>query len=241
LQNLFLQERPARFYLGFKASLAVEQYIHSRYHMYRAVYFHKTTRAAEVMLRLLFRRFKELLGAETERAAKEKIAPGISDSVLRAFTGRTSLADYLTLDDHSITEFWKCCERSNDNLLKELGTGLLHRRLYKAIDVTARPAHKIADFIAEARRLIEKRGLRPEYAMVSDTPEDTPYKPYNPDAEKPANQIYVEGAAGRVEALAANSDIVQTLTKKYTLTRYYYPAALRVEIKALAEDKLGKD
>ncbi len=241
LQNLFLQESPARFYLGYKASLAVEQYVYSRYHMYRAVYFHKTTRAAEVMLRLLFKRLKELLDATPRKAARLKVVPGISDSLLRAFSGTISLDDYLMLDDHTITEFLKCCEHSSDKLLKELGPGLLHRRLYKAIDVTGQPPHRVADFVSDARHAIENRGLLPEYSLVSDTPEDTPYRPYDPDSEKPANQIYVENAAGKIEALTANSDIVQPLTKKYTLTRYYCPASLRDEIEALAMTKLGKD
>jgi uncharacterized protein len=241
LQNLFLQEAPTRFYLGYKASLAVEQYVYSRYHMYRAVYFHKTTRAAEVMLRLIFKRLKELLDGVASKAAKRKVVPGISDSLLRAFSGNISLGDYLMLDDHTITEFLKCCEHSSDSLLKELGPGLLHRKLYKAIDVTGHPAHRVADFVSDARHVIENRGLMPEYSLVSDTPEDTPYRPYDPDSEKPSNQIYVENAAGKIEALAANSDFVQPLTKKYTLTRYYCPESLRDEIEAVARTKLGKD
>ena len=84
LQNLFLQESPARFYLGYKASLAVEQYVYSRYHMYRAVYFHKTTRTAEVMLRLLFKRLKELFDASPRKAARLKVVPGISGPLHRA-------------------------------------------------------------------------------------------------------------------------------------------------------------
>ena len=161
--------------------------------------------------------------------------------MLNAFSGTIPLNDYLMLDDHTISEFWKCCEHSNDPLLRELGSGLLHRRLYKAIDVTGQPMHKVADFVSEARHGIEQHKLLSDYSLVSDIPEDTPYKPYDPDSEKPANQIYVENAAGKVEALTANSDIVQPLTKKYTLTRYYCPASLRDELKAIAKTKLGKD
>ena len=91
--------------MGYKASLAVEQYVYSRYHMHRAVYFHKTTGAGEVMLRLLFKRLKELLDATPRKAARLKVVPGISDSLLCAFSGTISLDDYLMLDDHTITEF----------------------------------------------------------------------------------------------------------------------------------------
>ncbi len=241
MQNLFLQEKPAKFFLGYKASLAVEEYIYSRYHMYRMVYFHKTTRAAEVMLRLLFKRLKQLLDDAEGEDAKRKVVPGIPEAILHAFSGTISLDDYLMLDDHTITEFWKHCEHCKDALLRELGSGLLHRRLYKAIDVTGQPVHKVADFVSEARHAIEGRNLVPDYSLVSDTPADTPYKPYDPDSEKPANQIYVENAAGKIEALTVNSDIVQPLTKNYTLTRYYCPEHLRDKIKSLADTRLGKD
>jgi HD superfamily phosphohydrolase len=241
LQNLFLDETRSRFYLGYKAALAAEGYIYARYHMYRMVYFHKTTRAAEVMLRLLFRRYRELIQDAGSEDARRSVAPGTPASLLQAFSGALMLDDYLRLDDCAISEFWRCCEQSQDATLRELGSGLLHRRLYKAIDVTGRPIEKVADFVSDARRAIEQHQLQPEYCLVSDTPEDTPYKPYDPESEKPANQIYIENAADKIEALTAGSDLVQPLTKKYTLTRYYCPGSLRLELKALAETKLGKD
>ena len=37
LQNLFLDETRSRFYLGYKAALAAEEYIYARYYMYRMV------------------------------------------------------------------------------------------------------------------------------------------------------------------------------------------------------------
>ncbi|MDY0170881.1 MAG: HD domain-containing protein [Thermoguttaceae bacterium] len=241
LQNLFLQENTDRFYLGYKASLAVEQYVYSRYHMYRSVYFHKTTRAAEVMLRLLFRRLKELLDSGQDADARRRLVPGAPDTLLRAFSESISLSDYLMLDDHTIGELWKWCQYSSDATVRELGGGLLHRRLYKAIDVTGRPIDKVADFVSDARSLIADRALLPEYCLASDTPEDTPYKPYDPDSEKPAKQIYVEDVGGTINPLTANSDFVHPLTRKYTLTRYYCPESLRDDIRRLAENKLGRE
>jgi len=58
IQHLLLDEQKHRIHLSNKAYTAAETYVFARYHMYRAVYFHKTTRAAEVMLRLLFRSYK---------------------------------------------------------------------------------------------------------------------------------------------------------------------------------------
>ena len=164
--------------------------------MYRTVYFHKTTRAAEVMLRLLFRRYRELVEKAEGDSARESVAPGTPPSLLRAFSGSLRLDDYLRLDDCAVVEFWRCCENSQDPLLRELAAGLLHRKLYKAIDVTPHQSNQVAAFVTEANRIIQDRGLSPEYALADDAPADTPYKPYDPDAEKPATQIYVETAGG---------------------------------------------
>ena len=61
LLHLHVDEDNNRFFLSHKALFAAESYVFARYHMYRSVYFHKTTRAAEVMLRMLFKRYKDCL------------------------------------------------------------------------------------------------------------------------------------------------------------------------------------
>ncbi|MFO0928917.1 MAG: hypothetical protein U0736_18165 [Gemmataceae bacterium] len=65
-----------RFYLTRKGIAAAETYLFARFHMYRTVYFHKTSRAAEVMLKLL-------LSGSTSRStpacrpAPPRPAPGV--------------------------------------------------------------------------------------------------------------------------------------------------------------------
>jgi HD superfamily phosphohydrolase len=68
LQHLHLDGDKKRFYLSHKGIIAAEAYVFARHHMYKTVYFHKTTRAAEVMLRLLFKRLKELLLTKKNKA-----------------------------------------------------------------------------------------------------------------------------------------------------------------------------
>lgn len=233
LQNLFLDENKGRLYLGYKASLTVEAYIYARYHMYRSVYFHKTTRAAEVMLRLLFKRLKELLDAESGTAARRRVLPGVPEAVLQVFTASIPLDDYLMLDDCTIVELWKRCTAAPDSLLRELGRGLLDRRLYKAIDLTGAPPEQSVGFGGKARDLLQSLGLASEYNLVCDAPADTPYKPYDPDAETPANQTYLERPNGNIEPISTDSAIVQTLAKRYILTRYYCPVSLHDRLKGL--------
>ena len=77
--------------------------------MYRPVYFHKTSRAAEVMLRLIFKRFKQLVDLARAGLDVQAIVPGAPENVLTAFSERPSLQVYLGLDDHAMTELFKAC------------------------------------------------------------------------------------------------------------------------------------
>ena len=72
IEHLQLDGDKPRFCLSHKGLMAAEAYVFARHHMYRTVYFHKTTCAAEVMLRLIFKRFKCLLDEASSKSAKAK-------------------------------------------------------------------------------------------------------------------------------------------------------------------------
>ena len=241
VEHLRLDVEKSRFYLSGKAFPAVESYVFSRYHMYRAVYFHKTTRAAEVMLRLLLQRYKQLLNARDSEAAKKAIVSNAPEEVFRAFSTDLSLNAYLALDDHSITGFLKACERADDPVLKDLGGGLLHRRLFKARDASHADGAATAEFWAQARQRIQEQGQDTDYCLAYDTASDTPYKPYNPDPGEPATQIYVDLGNYGPRELTTLSEPVLQLRKKYTLLRYYFPESLRDVIGEVADRTLGKE
>ncbi len=243
IQHLFVEnadKKGGRFFLSQKAFCAAEAYVFSRYHMYRTVYYHKTIRAAEVMLRLLFKRYKELVEQAASPEEKQAVVPGASPGVLSAFSGKISLGQYLALDDYSIGEFFKACEHSPDGWIRTLGVGLLNRTLYKAQDVTGADPTKIADFVSSARTMMKEKGHDDTYSFVDDKASDTPYKPYDPDAEKPATQIYVDTLEGRKE-MSTQSDAVATLRKKYTLLRYYFPALVRDDVDSIWKKVFGKE
>lgn len=236
---LLAQLRPdaanKRFYLTRKGLSAAETYLFARYHMYRTVYFHKASRAAEVMLKLFLRRYKETSGTHGDG----RDAIGVIGDL---FSGQMSLTRYLELDDHSITQMLKAAVRSPDATLASLADGLLNRRLYKALDVTAfASAHGLARLVELNERVQRRLGqlrLDPDYTFVEDTASDTPYEPYSPDAERPARQIYVESNDGRVVEISAVSEALLQLRKPYTMIRYYFPATFRDEIARIAQSAL---
>lgn len=240
LQNLFFNSDRGRFYLGYKAMLQAEQYVFARYHMYRSVYFHKTTRAAEVMLRLLFQRFKALLDAKNTDRSKHGIVPGAPHAVVLAFSQRMTLGEYLALDDHTMSEFLKACAGSKDKTLRELARGLLDRRLFKATDATGIVSTNVANFTEKAKEIIEEAGFDRDFAFADDAPGDIAYKLYNPESSNPATEIYVETHAGQQKELSIESDNVRQLTKGYTLVRFYYPEEVRDRIHQEAEPLLAR-
>jgi uncharacterized protein len=234
IHNLNLDHEKRRFYLDRKALAEAERYVFARYHMYRTVYFHKTSRAAEVMLRLIFKRFKQLVDLAGATEDVQSLVPGAPESVLTAFSGRPPLAVYLALDDHAMTELFKACARGNDPLIRELGEGLLNRKLYKAVDVTFASPRAASDFTGVALDKIKRLGLDPAYSLVGDSPTDTPYKPYGPDDLRPVDQIFVEGPSGGWQEISQASRSINTLQNEYRLLRYYFPSRIRDVVTSVA-------
>jgi HD superfamily phosphohydrolase len=222
-----------RFYLTRKGLDAAETYLFARFHMYRTVYFHKTARAAEVMLNLLFRRVKEVIDTRGT-------IPAVCSPLIEAFTGQMSLGRFLDFDDHTVTEFLKECTRADDALLAGLANGLLNRRLHKAVDVTgwidSRERPRIMEFDGRVRERMRQVGMDPRWCWVEDKASDLPYEPYSPDADRPARQIFVENSAGRIVEISTVSESLAQLGKTYTVIRYYAPAHFRDEMLRLASD-----
>lgn len=230
--------------VGLKGQSSVEQYIFARRNMYLRCYFHKTCRAAEVMLRHVFERFRSLL--ENQGAdSVGKLLVGINPILLRAFGGKEKipLHDYLELDDCSITEFFRACAASADPTLAYLGKGLLDRRLYKVIDASDVGNDRISEFSGKIQDKLKgapaklPKDFPSDFICKTDTIKDTPYKPYNPD-ESPLNQIFVETAEGKVAELNTVSPRVVALAREESLLRYIFPAELDADIRPIAEATL---
>ena len=234
LTHIGVDKERSRLHLSNKALLAAEAYIFARYHMYKTVYFHKTTRAAEVMFKLLLRRFSAAAkGLSLDDALK--LVPDAPRAFIRAFVGMMSLQEYLALDDHSVTEFCKGASTAEDKPLRELASGLLHRKYFKAYDVTGAKFEKIDTFKGLVEDLLERRGLEQEWNFQLDSPGGTPYNAYDPDSEEPSTQIYVEDLAGVPREISKLSEPVAQLTKTYSMLRFYFPEFLRDDIMSIGE------
>ena len=122
-----------------------------------------------------------------------------------------------------------------------LGSGLVNRKLFKAVEASDAQSSAVGDFTAAVTKLLQDSDLDPAYSFVYDTPADTPYEPYDPDEAKPATQIYVQTTLGEIREISLESDAVKQLTKRYTLLRYYFPETIRTKVDKIAKKILKKE
>ncbi len=114
-------------YLGPKGVPVAEEYLEARFRLYKMVYMHKTTRAAERMLNsLLTIAVQQLRGSEM--AEREPL--------LRYLTSEEpSLGLYLDLDDATVWAALAALSMNSNPQIAELAKRLRERRLYKCFDV----------------------------------------------------------------------------------------------------------
>ena len=160
--------------LGRKAFQAAEGYVLGLFHLYFAVYFHKTTRGAEKMLTALLRRVNELAqGGEVIRTGLDADHP-----IIQYFKTKT-LGSYLKMDDFVIWGALQSTTSAKDDVVRELSTRLLDRDLYKAIDISARLFSGGEAALARAKGRLEKAKKAGEFGSIDlfeDVARRDPYK-----------------------------------------------------------------
>ena len=132
-------------YLGPKGLQVAEEYLEARFRLYSMVYMHKTTRAAEQML-------SALLSTVGKHVKTGKIGSAERDAVSRYLALETpDLDSYLALDDAAIWTFMESLSKSATGPEQQLARRLLHRCLYKCVDIGVRDEPKGNLYIRERR------------------------------------------------------------------------------------------
>jgi len=224
-----VDEREERLYVAARGLYAVEEYLQARYYMFRQVYFHRTLRSAEAVLRSALRRALEVKA----RGGDVWCAPGTAfEKVLCG--SPLKLADHIEMDDSDVLFHLKQWRRSNDPILSDLSRRFVGRRLFKAIDLDM-PGEERAGFVSAARRAVERRGFDADYYFVEDQAADIPYYSYYAaDAAEPKSLIHVEDgyARPRLREISEVSESVRGL-RGYRLHRVCFPPEAKEEVYAL--------
>jgi HD superfamily phosphohydrolase len=218
-----------RIYVAARGLYAVEEYLQARYYMFRQVYFHRTLRSAEAVLRSTLRRALELVEAGEEVWC----APGTAfEKVLRRQT--LTLQDHLEMDDSDVLFHLKQWRRTKDTVLNDLSHRFIGRRLFKALDLDMPPGER-AQFLAAARACVARAGFEPRFYFIEDHAGDVPYyNYYTAEGAEPKARIYVEDgyARPRIREISEVSGAVRGL-QRYQLDRICFPPEVKEEIYAL--------
>jgi len=227
INALAIDEENDRIYVEARGLYAVEEYLQARYYMFRQVYFHRTLRSAEAVLRSIVRRALHLHenGVEVWHATGTAFEKILRREVL-------TITEHLQIDDSDFVFHVKQWQHSKDSILSNLSRRFIERRLFKAIDLDM-PATEKEEFLSMAREVVRQSGYDPDYYFIEDRASDVPYyKYYAAERAEPKTHIYVENgyAHPKVMEISEVSSVVTGLQHGYELHRVCFPAEVKNEV-----------
>jgi uncharacterized protein len=227
INALQIDQEGDRIYVAARGVYAVEEYLQARYYMFRQVYFHRTLRSAEAVLRSALRRALELVrkGASVWSAAGTAFEKILQRQAL-------SITEHLEMDDSDVIFHMKQWQSAEDPVLRDLSRRFVGRRLFKAIDLDM-PETERQQFLEAARAVVVSGGFDPDYYFIEDRASDVPYYGYyTPEGVEPRTRIYVEDgyAHPRLREISEVSEAVRGLGHGYELHRICFPAEVKEEI-----------
>lgn len=232
IKSIEIDEVNDRLYISAPGIYAVEDYLQARYYMYRQVYFHRTLRSAEAVLRVLLNRAL-CLYKDGELLLSSGAAP-----MNKVLSGqRLDLHEHLELDDTDFMFSIKQWQHETDPILSDLAKRFLNRRLFKAFDLDM-PETARASFVTDARQIVADAGFDPDYYFVEDRAGNAPYSFYSTDSADAKNLIFVEDGFAQpvIREISAVSAAVRGLQEGYRIHRICFPAELKDVIRRLYHD-----
>ena len=235
IKSIEINEADDHLYVSAAGIYAVEDYLQARYYMYRQVYFHRTLRSAEAVLRLLLRRaiYLTKTGGDVwkpDGSPMNKVLAG----------EKLGLREHLEIDDADFLFCIKRWQHSSDVILSDLAGRFLNRKLFKAYDLDMPEADRLS-FIDESRNVVAGAGFDPDYYFVEDKAGNAPYSFYSTETDA-KELIFVEDGFSRpvIREISSVSPAVRGLQEGYRVHRICFPAEVKEKIAGLYHTD-GKD
>ncbi len=229
IKSIQINEPDDHLFVSAPGIYAVEDYLQARYYMFRQVYFHRTLRSAEAVLKALLRRALSIFAGGGDIWFRADTA---FEKVLRGQS--LILTEHLSLDDSDFYFYIKQWQSSSDAILADLSSRFLDRRLFKAFDLDM-PESQRPGFVADVRSIVAGRGFDPDYYVIEDETGNAAYNFYSTDTTDPKNLIFVEDGFSRpsIREISEVSSAVRGLQQGYRIHRLCFPAELKDEIAEL--------
>lgn len=188
-----------------------EEYVFARYSMYWQVYFHKTTRSCEMVLRSVLCRARDLMATRPDAVYVPPSLTFIFEPDL-AHSPEAWLAAFVELDDTDLYHAIKVWRHSADPILADLADRFINRRLFKTLRAPADAARR------QAIREVVERAYGAEavgYYHHVDRPSDSAYDYYTAGADTAAIRVVLgpaprNGASGAPVRWEEISRVTQT-------------------------------
>jgi HD superfamily phosphohydrolase len=208
---------------GSKGLPAVEGFFLARLFMYQQVYFHKATRAAEVMVRMLFKRAVDLV-----RDGGHADLPPVLLAMARGESVTASA--YQSMDDGTVWGTIERWEHSTDSVLRDLSTRLRQRALFKSELLEQADVPRVEELTHAVRDIVAAQGFDPRYYATFDVADVTAYE--EPVDEEDA--LRVIDRRGRAKTLGRSSFLMGRLRgETLLLRRLVFPAEVREKVQTL--------
>lgn len=233
IKSIEIDEENDRIFVSARGLYAVEDYLQARYYMFRQVYFHRTLRSAESILRSLLKRALDVF----QNGGNVWCAKGTAfEKVLKG--EKLLLSEHLELDDTDVFFHIKQWQKSDDAILADLSNRFLNRRLFKAFDLDMPEAER-AEFLEKARKITADSGFDTDYYFIEDRSRDVAYYFYTAKNSESKNQIYVQDGFSRpqIREISEISAAVRGLQKGFEMHRLCFPAELKEEIAKIYHQK----
>lgn len=206
-----------------------EDFIMGRYYMYTNVYFHKTTRSAELIIDKIFERASKL-----EEEGKIDLPDDLLE-ILKKGLCKECVKNYINLTDNTIWHYICLWTNSEDIILKDLCDRLLNHRFFKVVKIENQ---NIFDFVSDTQRIYKENNLPIEYYLLRDEATSSTYKdPYifqTPKSEGKENereaseQIFLFDEKGNNKELSDVSDLIRQIrNKNIQIERFYVPEEIK--------------
>lgn len=212
-------EAPTLAIDGLKGITAIESFLLARLFMFQQVYFHKSTRAAELMIGAILRRAIALLRDGV-------VLPARIDALYRLAAGdQPKLHEYLELDDLVLLSAMRAWESSSDEVLAGLCQRLRARELWKTLELgNVESSLEPDEAFAIAKDIARARGLDPDYFVGLDRASDMPV------TDKADLEVVFPD--GRTRELTEVSFLLKNLRgQRLARTRLVFAPELRDEIR----------
>ena len=198
----------------------VEAYVLARYFMYWQVYFHPVVRSAEVLLKKIFERANLL--------AHEQTLAYLPKELKNLFLHTPSLNDYLRLDEAGIQYTFAQWTEEKDNVLSDLASRFLNRRLFKYTPYSGRDPRQFA----QIEREFQKAGLDPVAYLEVDEATDVSYDYYlsaegtSADHKPREEPIFLADESKLYELTRISKPVNAISRETFSEQRLYYPEDL---------------